>query len=51
MRGTITVLVMAGAVLAAAVGAAGPAGAAIVTSQASLVGGQLTIVGSGAVPH
>jgi hypothetical protein len=51
MRGTITVLVVAGAVLAAAVGAAGPAGAAIVTSQASLVGGQLTIVGSGAVPH
>jgi hypothetical protein len=50
MRGTIKVLVVAGAMLAAGVAAAGPADAAIVTSQASLVGGQLTIVGSGAVP-
>ena len=50
MRGTIKVLVVAGAMLAAAVGVAGPADAAIITSQASLVGGQLTIMGSGAVP-
>src|SRR5580658_9637554 len=50
MRGTIKVLVVAGAMLVAAVGVAGPADAAIITSQASLVGGQLTIVGSGAVP-
>jgi hypothetical protein len=35
---------------AAALGTAAPAGASIVTSQASLVNGQLTIVGSGAVP-
>lgn len=49
MRGTIKVLVVAGAMLAAAVAAAGPADAAIITSQASLVGGQLTIAGSGAV--
>lgn len=51
MRGTIRVLLVAGMVLAAAVGAAMPASAAIVTSQASLVNGQLTIVGSGAVPN
>src|ERR1700728_733496 len=46
MRGTIKVLVVAGAMLAAAVGAAGTADAAIITSQASLVGGQLTIGGA-----
>jgi hypothetical protein len=44
-----------GAVLLAAVVlnvvAGGTANAAIVTSQASLIDGQLTIVGSGAVPH
>jgi hypothetical protein len=51
MRRTIKVLVVAGAMLAAAVGTAGSADAAIITSQASLVGGQLTIVGSGAVPN
>ena len=49
MRGTVRALVVAG-VLLAALGAAAPADAAIVTSRASLVGGQLTIVGSGAVP-
>jgi hypothetical protein len=46
---------MLGAVMLAAVvlnvAAGGAADAAIVTSQASLVDGQLTIVGSGAVPH
>ena len=51
MRGTIKVLVMAGTVFVAVLGAAGGADAAIVTSQASLVNGQLTIVGSGAVPN
>jgi hypothetical protein len=50
MRGTIKALVIAGAMLAAALGTATTAAAAIVTSQASLVNGQLTIVGSGAVP-
>ena len=51
MRKTITVLMVTGATLAATLGVAGPADAAIVTSQASLVNGQLTIVGSGAVPN
>ena len=51
MRGTIKALVMAGVTLTAALFAALPAQAQIVTSQASLVNGQLTIVGSGAVPH
>jgi hypothetical protein len=50
MRKTIVAVLAAGAVLVATVGVAAPAGAAIVTSQASLVNGQLTIVGSGAVP-
>jgi hypothetical protein len=50
MRGAIKVLVVAGAMFVAPLGAAGTADAAIVTSQASLVNGQLTIVGSGAVP-
>jgi hypothetical protein len=50
MRSRFMPLVVAGAMLAAAVAVAGPADAAIITSQASLVGGQLTIVGSGAVP-
>jgi hypothetical protein len=50
MRGTIKALVIAGVMLAAALGTAATADAAIVTSQASLVNGQLTIVGSGAVP-
>ena len=50
MRRTIKALLTAGVVLAAVVGAAAPASAAIVTSQASLVNGQLMIVGSGAVP-
>jgi hypothetical protein len=36
--------------LAAALGTAAPADASIVTTEASLVNGQLTIVGSGAVP-
>ena len=51
MRGTVTALVVAGVALTAALAAAAPAAAAIVTSQASLIGGQLTIVGSGAVPN
>jgi hypothetical protein len=42
--------VVAAATLTVALGVAAPAGAAIVASQASLVNGQLTIVGSGAVP-
>ncbi len=51
MRRTVKVLIVAGAMLAAALGAAASADAAIVTSKASLVNGQLTIVGSGAVPN
>ena len=51
MRGMIKALAVTAATLAAALGVAAPAGAAIVTSQASLVNGQLTIVGSGAVPN
>jgi hypothetical protein len=47
---TIRSLCIVGAVVAATLGAAGAASASIVTSQASLTGGQLTIVGSGAVP-
>src|SRR5579863_8851667 len=50
MRRTIRILVTVGAVAAAALGTAVAADAAIVTSQASLVNGQLTIAGSGAVP-
>jgi hypothetical protein len=50
MRGTVRALVVAGVLLAATLGAAAPADAAIVTSRASLVDGQLAIVGSGAVP-
>jgi hypothetical protein len=51
MRGMIKALAVAAATLTAVPGVAAPAGAAIVTSQASLVNGQLTIVGSGAVPN
>ena len=40
-----------GTLVAAALGTAVAADAAIVTSQASLVNGKLTIVGSGAVPN
>lgn len=50
MRGTFTALVVAAVALTAALGAAAPAAAAIVTSKASLIDGQLTVVGSGAVP-
>lgn len=50
MQRTIKTLITAGTVAAVAPGTAVAAGAAIVTSQASLVNGQLTIVGSGAVP-
>lgn len=51
MRGMFKALVMAGAALTAALFVAAPAEAQIVTSTASLVNGQLTIVGSGAVPN
>jgi hypothetical protein len=47
----IKALAMAGTALTAALFVAAPAGAQIVTSKASLVNGQLTIVGSGAVPN
>ncbi len=50
MQRTINALIAAGTVVAVALGTAVAADAAIVTSQASLVNGQLTIVGSGAVP-
>jgi hypothetical protein len=50
MQRTIKTLITAGTVVAVALGTADAADAAIVTSQASLVNGQLTIVGSGAVP-
>ena len=49
-RSLLTAIAVAAATLMAVLGVAAPAGAAIVTSQASLVNGQLTIVGSGAVP-
>ena len=51
MRRTVKALIAAGTMVAAALGTAVAADAAIVTSQASLVNGQLTIVGSGAVPN
>jgi hypothetical protein len=51
MQRTIKTLITAGRVVAVALGSAAAADAAIVTSQASLVNGQLTIVGSGAVPN
>jgi hypothetical protein len=51
MQRTIKTLITAGTVAAVALGSAVAADAAIVTSQASLVNGQLTIVGSGAVPN
>src|SRR6516225_9540689 len=51
MRKTVKALIAAGVTVGAALGVAAPAGASIVTSQASLVNGQLTIVGSGAVPN
>jgi hypothetical protein len=50
MRATFKALALAGVTLTAALSVTAPAAAAIVTSQASLVNGQLTIVGSGAVP-
>ena len=49
MQRTINALIAAGTMVAVALGTAVAADAAIVTSQASLVNGQLTIVGSGAV--
>src|SRR5689334_8172688 len=51
MRRMTIALAVGAAALTAILGLATPAGAAIVTSQASLVNGQLTIVGSGAVPR
>ena len=51
MRTTVKALIAAGVTLGAVLGAAAPASASIVTSEASLVNGQLTIVGSGAVPN
>jgi hypothetical protein len=51
MQRTVKALILAGAMTAAALGTAVAADAAIVTSQASLANGQLTIVGSGAVPN
>ena len=51
MQRTVKALIAAGAMPAAVLGTPVPADAAIVTSQASLVNGQLTIVGSGAVPN
>ncbi len=51
MQRTVKALIAAGAMMAAVLGTAVAAAAAIVTSQASLVNGQLTIVGSGAVPN
>ena len=51
MQRTIKALITAGTVAAVALGTAVAADAAIVTSQASLVNGQLSIVGSGAVPN
>ncbi|HEY2304617.1 MAG TPA: hypothetical protein VGI05_01930 [Streptosporangiaceae bacterium] len=50
MQTKVKALITAGTVVAVALGTAVAADAAIVTSQASLVNGQLTIVGSGAVP-
>ena len=51
MQTTIKALITAGTMVAVALGTAVAADAAIVTSQASLVNGELTIVGSGAVPR
>src|SRR5215472_13357400 len=51
MRKTVKALIAAGVTLGVALGTVAPAGASIVTSEASLVNGQLTIVGSGAVPN
>ena len=51
MQRTVKALITAAAMVTAALGTAVAADAAIVTSQASLVNGQLTIVGSGAVPN
>ena len=51
MQRTVKALIAAGTMVAAVLGTAVAADAAIVTSQASLVNGKLTIVGSGAVPH
>lgn len=51
MQSTVKALITAGAMMAAVLGTVVAADAAIVTSQASLVNGQLTIVGSGAVPN
>ncbi len=51
MQRTIKALITAGTMAAVALGTAVAADAAIVTSQASLVNGQLTIAGSGAVPQ
>jgi hypothetical protein len=51
MQRTIKTLITAGTIVAVAFGTAVAADASIVTSQASLINGQLTIVGSGAVPN
>ena len=51
MQRTVKALIAAGTMVAAVLGTAVAADAAIVTSQASLVNGKLTIVGSGAVPN
>jgi len=51
MQRTIKTLIAAGTIVAVALGTAVAADASIVTSQASLINGQLTIVGSGAVPN
>jgi hypothetical protein len=51
MHKVIAAAFVAGATLVPTLGVTAPAGAAIVTTQASLVNGQLTIVGSGAVPN
>src|SRR5215472_12394418 len=51
MRKTVKALIAAGVTLGAALGTATPANASIVTTEASLINGQLTIVGSGAVPN
>jgi hypothetical protein len=51
MRRTVKALIATGVTLGAVLGTAVPADASIVTSAASLVNGQLTIVGSGAVPN
>ncbi len=50
MQRTVKALIMVGAIGTATLAVAAAASAAIVTSQASLINGQLTIVGSGAVP-